>query len=103
MLESDEEKRRAMEAFSEHIARGRWADARLPNRKELRATSVVAISIDSAAAKIRTGPPLDEAEDYALRVWAGVLPLNLRPGKPVGDPKLADGVHVPRYVKSYAR
>ena len=103
LLESEEEKRTALEAFAEHIARGRWADVRQPSRKELKATSVVSIPIDLAAAKIRTGPPLDENEDYALPVWAGVLPLSLKAGKPEADPRLDRDIEVPPYIRRYRR
>ena len=103
MLATDEEKLGALEAFAEHIARGRWADARRPTKKELKATSVVAIPIDLAAAKIRTGPPLDDDEDYALPIWAGVLPLSLRAGRAVPDPRLGREIDVPSYVRRYRR
>ena len=102
-VESNEEKLAALEAFAEHIARGRWADARQPSRKELKATSVVAMPIEVAAAKIRTGPPLDDDEDYALPIWAGVLPLTMRAGTAIPDPRLDNGVAVPRYVRKYQR
>ena len=103
MLTTDEEKLAALEAFAEHIARGRWADARRPTKKELKATSVVAIPIDLAAAKIRTGPPLDDDEDYALPIWAGVLPLTLKAGAAIPDPRLNRGVDVPAYLRRYRR
>ena len=103
VLDSDEEKRSALEAFAEHIARGRWLEARKPTRKELKATTVVSIPIDVAAAKIRTGPPLDDDDDYSLPVWAGVLPLTLEAGKPVPDPRLVRDIKVPSYLRSYSR
>lgn len=103
MLETDEEKLTALEAFAEHIARGRWDDARRPTKKELKATSVVAIPIDLAAAKIRTGPPLDDDEDYGLPIWAGVLPLSLRAGRAIPDPRLEPEIDVPRYLRRYRR
>ncbi len=103
LLETDAEKLSALEAFAEHIARGRWADARTPTRKELKATSVVAIPIEVAAAKIRTGPPLDDEEDYALPIWAGVLPLSIRPGNAIPDPRLDGKAPIPGYVKRYTR
>lgn len=103
LLESDEDKLSALEAFAEHIARGRWVDTRPPTRKELKATSVVSIPIDLAAAKIRTGPPLDEDDDYSLPFWAGVLPLSLQPGKAVPDPRLGRGIEVPPYLRRYQR
>jgi nitroimidazol reductase NimA-like FMN-containing flavoprotein (pyridoxamine 5'-phosphate oxidase superfamily) len=103
LLESDAEKLQSLEAFAEHIARGRWADARRPTKKELKATSVVAVPIELAAAKIRTGPPLDDEADYSLPIWAGVLPLAQRPGKAIPDPRLGRGIDVPSYVRRYRR
>src|SRR5688572_5697987 len=103
LVESDDEKLAALEAFAEHIARGRWADARTPTRKELKATSIVSIPIDVAAAKIRSGPPADDEADYALPIWAGVLPLTLQPGVAIPDPRLVKGVDVPGYVRRYRR
>jgi hypothetical protein len=103
VVDSDEEKLASLEAFAEHIARGRWADARHPTRKELKATTVVSVPIEVAAAKIRTGPPLDDEEDYALPVWAGVLPLGLTSGTAVPDPRLDGDVQVPAYVRRYRR
>ena len=103
LIESPEEKLAALEAFSEHIARGRWTEARHPSKKELKATSVVAIPIEVAAAKVRTGPPIDEDEDYAMPVWAGVLPLALRPGTAIPDPRLDGAVDLPRYLRHYRR
>lgn len=103
LVESNEEKVSALEAFADHIARGRWADARQPSSKELRATSVVAIPIEIAAAKIRTGPPLDDEEDYGLPIWAGVLPLAMRAGTAIPDPRLDNGLAVPGYVRKYRR
>jgi nitroimidazol reductase NimA-like FMN-containing flavoprotein (pyridoxamine 5'-phosphate oxidase superfamily) len=103
LLESNEEKLAALEAFAEHIARGRWADARQPSRKELKATTVIAVPIEVAAAKIRTGPPLDDDEDYGLPIRAGVLPLTMRAGSPIPDPRLDNEVAVPRYLHKYRR
>ena len=103
LVESIEEKLAALEAFAEHIARGRWADARQPSRKELKATTVIAVPIEVAAAKIRTGPPLDDDEDYGLPIWAGVLPLTLRAGTAIPDPRLDRDVAVPAYVRKYRR
>jgi hypothetical protein len=103
LVESTEEKVAALEAFAEHIARGRWADARRPSRKELKATSVIALPIEVAAAKVRTGPPLDDDEDYALPVWAGVLPLSLRAGTAIPDPRLDSDIGKPAYVRKYRR
>jgi hypothetical protein len=69
----------------------------------LKATSVIALPIEVAAAKVRTGPPLDEDEDYALPIWAGVLPLSLRAGNAIPDPRLDSDITVPAYVRKYRR
>ena len=80
---------------------GRWADVRWPNAQELAATTVLAIQLSEASAKVRTGPPIDDDEDYALNVWAGVLPLGVEPGAPVADPRLPSGTPVPGYVEQF--
>lgn len=103
MIEAEEEKLRALEAVTEHIMPGRWQEARQPNRQELAATTVVKIPIDSASAKIRVGPPGDDEEDYALPIWAGVLPIQQQTLRPVSDPRLNDGIPVPEYVLTYDR
>lgn len=103
LLESDEEKLRALEALTEHVARGRWHDARKPNRKELDGTTVIAMTIESASAKMRTGPPSDAEEDYALPIWAGVVPLELKTHAPMNDPKLQSGIPTPTYAHAHSR
>ena len=102
-VEDEEEKLAALRAFSEHVVPGRWAEVRWPNEQELAATSVVAVPLAEASAKVRTGPPLDDEEDYALPVWAGELPLSLATGTPVPDPRLHADVTAPAYVRSYKR
>ena len=97
------EKAAALEIISEQILPGRWADIRWPNRKELKATTVLKIGIGEASAKIRTGPPLDDEDDYALKCWAGVLPLQLTPGKPVADSRLPRNIPVPAYARKWPR
>lgn len=103
ILDGDDEKLAALEAITEHLARGRWIDARRPTQQELDATIVVAVAIDSASAKVRTGPPGDDEDDYALPIWAGVLPFQLQPQTPVPDPRLADDIAIPTYVTNYVR
>lgn len=98
-----EEKLRVLDALVEHVVRGRSADVRAPNEQELRQTLVLALPIAEASAKIRTGPPIDDEEDYTLSVWAGVLPLELTPKDAVPDQRLAAGVVLPDYVKRYRR
>jgi len=102
-LVSDAEKLRASEVLTEHIARGRWQDIRKPNRQELDATAFVALDIESASAKIRTGPPGDAEEDYQLPIWAGVLPFRQQALAPSDDPRLASGIPVPDYILRYTR
>lgn len=97
----EDEKVRALETLVEHVVRGRSKEIRGPNQKELRQTLVLAMPIDEASAKIRTGGPVDDEEDYALPVWAGVLPLTLTPGEAIADAGVA--VNVPEYVKGYRR
>jgi uncharacterized protein len=98
-----EEKLRALRATVEHVARGRWDDARRPSAKELAATMVVAIPLTEASAKIRTGGPKDAEADYALPVWAGVVPLRLRADAPEADGRNLAGVAAPAYVSAYSR
>jgi uncharacterized protein len=90
-------------ALADHVAPGRGEDARLPNEDEFRQTMILAVPIDEASAKIRTGPPKDDDADLGLPVWAGPLPLGLATGEPEPDPTLADGIAPPRYVTDYHR
>ena len=100
-VESDKEKDAALKAFTEHIMRGRWDDVRWPTAQELAATTVLVLPLSEASAKVRTGPPVDDEEDYALPVWAGVLPLRVEPGAPEADPRLPAGTPVPEYVARF--
>lgn len=100
LIENEEAKMAALERFTEKLIHGRWADARQPNATELKATSIVAVPIDSASAKVRVGPPGDEEEDIALPVWAGVLPLTAVWGAPIPAPNLPAGVEMPDYLKA---
>lgn len=97
------EKMTALKAFTEHVMRGRWDDVRSPSPSELAATSVLSLPIAEASAKIRTGPPTDDAADYSLPVWAGVLPLAPAPGTPIADPQLPQEISVPSNVRNYSR
>jgi uncharacterized protein len=90
-IEDLSERMAAIEAFTERLIPGRWQEARPPTLKELKAISVLALPLDEASAKVRTGPPLDDEEDYALDVWAGVVPLRLTAEEPVPDPRLPAG------------
>jgi uncharacterized protein len=102
-IEDREEKLTALRLLSEHIVPGRWNEVRQPNEKELKATTILRVPIQEFSAKVREGPVIDDEEDYAFPVWAGVLPLNLVTGDAIDDSRLAQGIEVPEYVKSYSR
>jgi hypothetical protein len=96
-VEGDAAKTTALEAFTEKLVPGRWPEVRWPSRQELKGTRVLAVPIDEASAKVRTGGPVDEPEDYALGVWAGVVPLSLSAGAPIPD----SDAELPDHVRAY--
>jgi nitroimidazol reductase NimA-like FMN-containing flavoprotein (pyridoxamine 5'-phosphate oxidase superfamily) len=102
-LDDADEKLAALEAIVEHVVTGRTLDARMPTEKELAGTSVLALPLDEASAKVRTGPPKDFDEDVALPIWAGVIPLRTVAGAPEPDAQLPPGVAVPAYAAAYRR
>lgn len=97
-IDDGEEKLTALEALVEKLVPGRWGDARVPTAKELRATGLLRIPLDEASAKVRTGPPVDDAEDMELPVWAGVVGLRMVAEEPDPDPLLAAGIEPPAYL-----
>jgi nitroimidazol reductase NimA-like FMN-containing flavoprotein (pyridoxamine 5'-phosphate oxidase superfamily) len=97
------EKYDAQMALVEHIVPGRAADVRAPNASEMKETLILAIRLDEASAKVRTGPPSDPEEDLTSAAWAGVLPFHLMPGEPEPDPRLDPRTPVPDYVRQYRR
>ena len=103
VVDEPSEKSAALRALTEHMIRGRWAEAREPNERELQLTTVLALPLTEASAKVRTGPPLDDEEDYDLDVWAGVLPLRLVAETPQADPRLRAGIQPPDYARAYKR
>lgn len=103
LVNDPSEKMEALRLFTEHIMKGRWNEIRPPSEQELKATSVLALPLEEASAKIRTGGPVDEEEDYVLPVWAGVLPLPVVPGAPIPDARLNTAVSVPANVANYSR
>ena len=100
-----DDKRRVLDTFVDRLIPGREADLRVrpPTRKELRATTVLEFELAEVSAKVRAGGPVDDEEDYALDIWAGVLPSSIKWGKPVPDERLDASVHVPRYLSRYRR
>ena len=91
----------ALEAFSERLTPGRWPALRAPTAQEVKATTVVSMRLDEVSAKVRTGPPADDEPDYALEVWAGVIPVRQVIGAPEDDPRLKPGVPQPAHLKSF--
>jgi nitroimidazol reductase NimA-like FMN-containing flavoprotein (pyridoxamine 5'-phosphate oxidase superfamily) len=98
-----DEKIRALEVLVEHVCRGRGADVRAPNESELRQTIVLSLPIEEASAKVRAAGASDDDEDYALPIWAGVIPMKLVAQPPQSDDRLLDGVAVPDYATNYRR
>ena len=96
-----EQKIKSLRVISEHLIAGRWAEVRGPSDKELKATTVLEFSIEEASSKVRSGPPLDDESDYGLKVWAGVLPLEMKSRLSIPDDKLVQGVTLPEYVQRY--
>ena len=103
VVEDLKEKFDAMRSFTQHVVPGRWADVREPNDGELKATIVLFVPLVEASAKVRTGPPVDDDEDYETPVWAGEIPLRLVACAPVADPRLTPGVEPPQYARDYSR
>jgi nitroimidazol reductase NimA-like FMN-containing flavoprotein (pyridoxamine 5'-phosphate oxidase superfamily) len=103
IVEDAEEKFAALKAFTDHIIANRWDEVREPNELEMKATMVLALPIVEVSAKVRTGPPIDDEEDYAIPVWAGVLPLQMTTSAAVRDELLPSNIEPPDYVLNYSR
>lgn len=103
LVERREEKLEALTAFTEHVVHGRWNDVRQPTEAEMKATTVLALPLTEVSAKIRSGAPKDDEEDYSLPIWAGVIPLRLEAGAPVVDPRLEQKIAPPAYALKYSR
>jgi uncharacterized protein len=103
LVNDPEEKLAALRVLSEHILPGRWEDARQPNERELKATSVLRVPIDEFSAKVRAGAPIDDVEDYSFPTWAGVVPLETKAGTPIADEKLDPKREAPPYARNYSR
>ena len=103
IVDNPEEKLESLRQLSEHIIPGRWAESRQPNEKELKATTILRLPIEEFSAKVRQGDAIDDAEDMAFPVWAGILPLPIVPGAPIRDKHLHPSIDVPPYLKNYSR
>jgi nitroimidazol reductase NimA-like FMN-containing flavoprotein (pyridoxamine 5'-phosphate oxidase superfamily) len=102
LVHDADEKLAGLRAVTERLAPGQWDVVRPPDRKELARTAVLALSLAEASVKVRTGPPVDDAADYDLDVWAGVLPVHQVFGEPIPDPRLRPGLTVPDHVRKRA-
>lgn len=103
LIDAPKEKLAALRAFTEKMLPGRWNDARQPSDKELKATSILRLPLTEVSAKMRVGPVEDDAPDYALSVWAGIIPLRLAPGAPVRDERCDPSIPLPGYAAHYER
>jgi nitroimidazol reductase NimA-like FMN-containing flavoprotein (pyridoxamine 5'-phosphate oxidase superfamily) len=101
VVEDPARKAEVLRGLSDHVIPGRWEEVRAPTEQELRRTLVLSIPIEEASAKIRTGPPMDDEADYELPVWAGVVPLSLVAGAPIGDARLRPGIRPPAHAADY--
>ena len=101
LVDDPAEKLAALRALSEHILPHRWDDSRQPNEKELKATSVLRLPINEFSAKVRVGPPVDDADDYTFSTWAGVIPLEMNSSTPIRDERCKQ--ELPAYLKDYSR
>ncbi|MDX6445677.1 MAG: uncharacterized protein QOH71_2751 [Blastocatellia bacterium] len=103
VVDDPDEKIAALRALSEHMIPGRWDDVREPNELEMKQTTVLSLPLTEASAKVRTGPPLDDEEDYKLPVWAGVIPLGMVAGQPFDDGRIPTKSEIPKYAAEYSR
>jgi len=103
LIDDSSEKLTALHAFTEKILPGRWNDARQPNEKELKATSILKLPLTEVSAKIRTGPVEDDADDYALKVWAGIVPLRLVADAPIRDERCDPSLPIPAYATNFRK
>jgi len=103
LVEDPAEKMKALRIFTEHVLKGRWDDIRKPTEQELKATTVLALPLEEVSAKVRSGGPLDDEADYALPVWAGVLPLETVAKNPEPDALRKNDPPLPEYLKNYSR
>lgn len=99
----DDHKLASLEAFTQRIAPGRWAEIRGPNKQEFKATMVLRMPLTEAAVKIRSGPPKDDPEDMEIPAWTGVIPFRQGFDAPLPDPQMKAGITLPGYLKAFAK
>ncbi len=97
----DADKRAALKAFCDRLMKGLWEHARQPTEKEWRVTQVLRMPLTEVSAKVRTGPPIDDEEDYALDSWAGVIPIRTVLDPAESDPRLRPNIPMPGFVKQF--
>ncbi len=100
-VENDDDKKRVLEVFTNRIAQGLWQHARQPTEQEWKATRIIRMRLDEASAKLRSGPPIDDEDDYKLDCWAGIIPLQVVALPPESDPKLREGIEVPQFIRDF--
>ncbi len=100
-VEGEKAKTQALKDFMERIGPGRWDELRPMTKQELKGTTILGLEIDEVSAKVRTGPPVDDEEDYGLDVWAGVVPITTTVGAPEDDPRLKAGISAPDYLDRF--
>ena len=103
LVEDPAEKNEALRIFTEHVLKGRWDDVRQPTDQELKATTVLSLRLEEVSAKVRTGGPNDDEPDYALPIWAGVLPFETAVKPPIPDAKRKADLPIPDYLRNYSR
>jgi uncharacterized protein len=101
LVEDPAEKMEALRIFTEHVMKGRWNDVRIPTEQELKATTVLSLQLEEVSAKVRTGGPVDDEPDYALPVWAGVLPLETVAKTPLPDTQRKNDPPIPEYLRQF--
>jgi hypothetical protein len=103
LVDAPDQKVEALRAFTEKIVSGRWNDVREPTEKELKATSILRLPLTEVSAKVRSGPVIDDEEDYALPIWAGIVPLRLQAEAPIRDERCDAAIPTPHYAANYRR
>jgi len=103
IVDGSTEKLGALHAFTDKILPGRWNDARQPNEKELKATNILRLPLTEVSAKVRSGPPIDDDADYALPVWAGVIPFHVAADAPIRDEGCDPAIPLPQYLQNFKR